>query len=100
MHKKTQLALGVATAAMISGFATPANAACTVDGSTVTCTADSTAAEVNAATYTHLTRPTTPNIETDANVTPPDGLVKPSLGLGELKCTRKLNWRSASLPLL
>ena len=49
MHRKTQLALGVATAAIATGFATPANAACTVDGNTVTCTADSTAAEVNTA---------------------------------------------------
>lgn len=50
MHnRKSVLALGVGTAALATSLAMPAHAACTVDGSTVTCTADSTAAEVNAA---------------------------------------------------
>ena len=78
MHKKTQLALGVATAAMISGFATPANAACTVDGSTVTCTSDSTAAEVNAAMAAAAGSNVTLNIATDANVTQPGAPVFPT----------------------
>ena len=38
---KTRLAVGVASVAIVTGLGTPAFAACTVDGSTVTCTADS-----------------------------------------------------------
>lgn len=49
MIKKSQLALSVATAALVTGLATSANAGCAVDQSNVTCSNDSTVAEVNAA---------------------------------------------------
>lgn len=77
MRKKSQLAFSVATAALITGLATPAQAGCTVDGSTVTCTADSTSAEVNAAMALVDGDDVTLNIETDANVVQPGGDVSP-----------------------
>lgn len=46
---KLKLSLGVASTALIAGLATPANAACTTDGTTVTCDATSTVDEVQAA---------------------------------------------------
>ena len=49
MIKKSQLGLSVATAALVTGLATSANAGCAVDQSNVTCSNDSTVAEVNAA---------------------------------------------------
>lgn len=78
MHRKTQLALGVATAAIVTGFATPANAACTVDGNTVTCTADSTAAEVNAALASVVGEDANLEIVTDASVVQPNDRVQPT----------------------
>ena len=78
MHKKTQLALGVATAAIVTGFATPANAACTVDGNTVTCSADSTAAEVNATLASVVGDDANLEIVADANVVQPNDRVQPT----------------------
>ncbi|MEC7818914.1 MAG: autotransporter outer membrane beta-barrel domain-containing protein [Pseudomonadota bacterium] len=78
MHRKTQLALGVATAAIATGFATPANAACTVDGNTVTCTADSTAAEVNTALASVAGEDANLEIVTDASVVQPNDRVQPT----------------------
>ncbi|GMN13876.1 autotransporter domain-containing protein [Altererythrobacter sp. MTPC7] len=78
MQKKTQLALGVATAAIITGLATPANAACTVDGSTVTCTADSTATEVNAALAGVAGNDVTLEFVDDALVTQPFSQIFPT----------------------
>ncbi|WP_340587311.1 autotransporter outer membrane beta-barrel domain-containing protein [Erythrobacter alti] len=75
LTKKTQLALGVASAALVSGISTPAMAACDVDGSNVTCTADSTAAEVNAALAAAGGSDVTLEIVTDANVTQPGSTV-------------------------
>ena len=78
MHRKTQLALGVATAAIVTGFATPANAACTVDGNTVTCTSDSTAAEVNAALASVAGSDVTLQIADAATVGQPDAQIQPT----------------------
>ncbi len=75
--RKTQLALGVASAAIITSLAAPAQAACTVDDSTVTCTADSTAAEVNAAMAAVVGDDVTLNVETGANVVQPGSDVSP-----------------------
>ena len=78
MQRKTQLALGVATAAIVTGFATPANAACTVDGNAVTCTADSTAAEVNTALASVAGDDANLEIVTDASVVQPSDRVQPT----------------------
>ena len=75
--KKTQLALGVASAALITGLAAPAQAACTMDGDTVTCTADSTAAEVNAAMAAVASNDVTLTVQADATVMQPGGDVFP-----------------------
>ena len=77
MKMKTQLALGVATAAIVTGFAAPANAACTVDENTVTCTSDSTAAEVNAALGLVAGGDVTLQIADAANVLQPNDRFQP-----------------------
>ena len=77
-NRKTQLALGVASAALITGFAVPAQAACSIDASTVTCTADSTAAEVNAAMASVAGGDVTLNIVTDATVVQPNSQIQPT----------------------
>lgn len=75
---KTRLAVGVASVAIVTGLGTPAFAACTVDGSTVTCTADSTAAEVNAAMATVVGDDVTLNVAENANVVQPSTSISPA----------------------
>lgn len=75
---KTTLAIGVAGMALATGLSAPAQAACTVSGSTVTCTADSTAAEVNAALASVVGADVTLNIASNANVVQPGTAISPT----------------------
>ncbi|MEW4448958.1 autotransporter outer membrane beta-barrel domain-containing protein [Qipengyuania sp. JC766] len=77
MNRKSQLALGVASTALVIGLTTPAHAACAVDGATVTCTADSTAAEVDAALASVAGDDATLEIVTDATVNQPSNVIQP-----------------------
>ena len=75
---KTRLALGVAGVALTASLGSPALAACATSGSTVTCTADSTAAEVNAAMAAVVGDDVTLSIATDANVVQPTSDIFPT----------------------
>lgn len=75
---KIRLGVGVATVALATAIGSPAQAACTVDGATVTCTADSTAAEVNAAMASVAGGNVTLNVAANANVTQPGSPILPS----------------------
>ena len=78
MTKKSQFAFGVATAALVAGLATSANAACIVGGSTVTCTGNSTAAEVNAALASVGDDDVTLEMTDAATVVQPNGQIQPT----------------------
>ena len=78
VNRKSQLALGVASTALVIGLAAPAQAACTVDASTVSCTADSTASEVNAAMASVVGDDVTLQIVADANVVQPPLNIMPN----------------------
>lgn len=77
-NSKTRLALGVASAAFVAGIASPASAACTVEGSTVTCSTDSTAAEVNAAMAAAGGSDVTLQVADDVEVLQPGSPVSPT----------------------
>ncbi len=74
---KTQLAIGVAGLALSAGLHSPAFAACTVDGSTVSCTSDSTAAEVNAALAAAGGSNVTLTIAANVDVVQPNNTITP-----------------------
>ncbi len=75
-NSKLRLSLGAAGFALIAGLNSPAQAACTVDGSTVDCTGDSTAAEVNAALATVAGDDVT--LTMDGVVVQPNNYVQPN----------------------
>lgn len=75
---KTQLAVGVAGLALAAGMHSPAQAACTVDGTNVTCSTDSTAAEVNAALAAAGGTNVTLTIADDVDVVQPNGQITPN----------------------
>ena len=77
-NSKSRFALGVASVAFVTGIASPASAACTVDGSTVTCSTDSTVAEVNAAMAAAGGSDVTLIVADDVDVIQPGGSVFPT----------------------